>query len=173
MNRQLQLPDVTLRAMEPEDLGVLYETENDMALWDVGYTNVPYSRHNLLEYIVSSRNDIFADGQVRLMAENMQHDTVGIVDLINFDPRHRRAELGIVTRKEFRRQGYATSMVSKIVDYARRIVHLHQVYAVVGCENTPCIDLLKKAGFAEGAYMKDWLFDGEKYQDACVMQLFL
>ena len=33
-----ELPDVTLRAMEPEDLDVLYTIENDMELWDAGNT---------------------------------------------------------------------------------------------------------------------------------------
>ena len=37
MNEQL-----TLRAMEPEDIDLLYRIENDRSLWDVGSTNVPY-----------------------------------------------------------------------------------------------------------------------------------
>ena len=32
-----QLPVITLRAMEPEDLEVLYTIENDRSLWDMGY----------------------------------------------------------------------------------------------------------------------------------------
>ena len=35
---------VKLRAMEPEDLDVLYEIENDAEMWHVGAVNVPYSR---------------------------------------------------------------------------------------------------------------------------------
>ena len=42
-----ELPRVRLRAMEPEDLDILYRIENDMSLWDVGNTNVPYSRYAL------------------------------------------------------------------------------------------------------------------------------
>ena len=33
---------IRLRAMEPEDLDVLYQIENNQKLWDVGTTNVPY-----------------------------------------------------------------------------------------------------------------------------------
>lgn len=36
-----QLPVITLRAMEPEDLEVLYTIENDRSLWDMGTSNVP------------------------------------------------------------------------------------------------------------------------------------
>ena len=44
---QEKLPVVTLRAIEPEDLDVLYTIENDDKLWTVGSTNVPYSRYSL------------------------------------------------------------------------------------------------------------------------------
>ena len=38
---------IRLRALEPEDLDELYQIENDRRLWDVGLTNVPYSRFAL------------------------------------------------------------------------------------------------------------------------------
>ena len=52
--------DIRLRAMEPEDLDTLYKIENDMALWDVGMTNVPYSRYALHNYMSGVSNDIYA-----------------------------------------------------------------------------------------------------------------
>ena len=51
-------PEVKLRAMEPEDLDLLYSIENDMVLWNVGTTNVPYSRYVLHDYIANSSCDI-------------------------------------------------------------------------------------------------------------------
>ena len=35
---------IRLRAMEPEDLELLYKIENDVRLWNVGATNVPPTR---------------------------------------------------------------------------------------------------------------------------------
>ena len=43
---------------------------------------------------------------------------VGILDLTDFDPRHHRAELGIVIKKEFQGQGYAKASVSRLLQYA-------------------------------------------------------
>ena len=84
---------IRLRALEPEDLDLLYNIENDQSLWDVGNTNVPYSRYALHNYIAQTTGDIYQDGQVRLMIENEQSEVVGIADLVNFDARHQRAEL--------------------------------------------------------------------------------
>ena len=41
---------VRLRALEPEDLELLYRWENNPAWWDVGNTLAPYSRYLLLYY---------------------------------------------------------------------------------------------------------------------------
>ena len=52
---------VRLRAMEPEDLEVMYAMENDSQTWDVTNFTVPYSRFVLKQYIENSECDMFAD----------------------------------------------------------------------------------------------------------------
>lgn len=172
MNTTPANPAVSLRAMEPEDLELLYQVENDLTLWDVGSTNVPYSRKLLREFIVNSTGDIYTDKQVRLMicAGGL---TVGMADLINFDPTHLRAEVGIVVLATYRRQGIAFNALLQLVHYARHTLHLHQLYAYVDMENLPSIDLFKKAGFCHTCTLQDWLFNGETYQDAAFLQFFL
>ena len=131
---------VNLRAIEPEDLDLLYRIENDVRLWNVGTSNVPYSRYVLHDYVAHVTNDIYTDRQVRMMIENEEGKTVGIVDLVNFDPANRRAELGLIILNDFRRQGYAMATLEQIHDYARRILHLHQIYGFLTENNItmPC-----------------------------------
>lgn len=166
-------PTIHLRAIEPEDLDLLYRIENDPALWNVGNTNVPYSRFDLHEYIAHNRNDIYTDRQVRLMMENEQKQIVGIVDLINFVPTHLRAEVGIVVEQPFRRCGYATSALSKIAVYAKRVLHLHQLYAVIKEDNQPALCLFRHAGYKDETILHQWLFDGMNYHNALLLHLFL
>jgi diamine N-acetyltransferase len=59
MNTNEQLPQIRLRAMEPEDLELLYQIENDREVWNVGVTNVPYSRYVLRTYIAESSGALF------------------------------------------------------------------------------------------------------------------
>ena len=75
------MPAVNLRAIEPEDLELLYRIENDVCLWSIGTTNVPYSRYVLHDYVANSTGDIYTDRQVRLMIENGAGEVVGIVDI--------------------------------------------------------------------------------------------
>lgn len=166
-------PTVHLRALEPEDLDDLYAIENDRAIWCVGHTNVPYSRYALHDYIATQQADIYADRQLRLIIADAEGQTVGMVDLMNFDPQHQRAELGIVVKQAARRQGFGTGAVGAILNYARRTLHLHQVYVVVGEDNDEALSLFRKTGFADGGHLRDWLFDGTSYHDAVLMQTFL
>lgn len=166
-------PQVKLRALEPEDLNFLYEIENDEMIWNVGLTNVPYSKSLLLDYIASSSGDIFSDKQVRMIIVNERGEDVGMVDLIDFSPAHQRAELGLVIKSSFRRQGYASATLAKIMEYAKNIVHLHQIYAIVPQNNVACAKILENVGFQRVHSLKDWLFDGESYHDADFFQIFL
>ena len=163
---------IRLRAMEPEDLDVLYQIENDPGTWCVGVVNVPYSRYLLHDYIANATGDIYADKQVRLMIENVEGACVGMVDLVNFDPRHSRAEVGVVIQECYRRRGYATEALRLALDYAREVVHLHQVYVVVSVENEVSLKLFKSLGFEDGAVLKDWLHANDTYREAYLLQYF-
>lgn len=164
---------IRLRAIEPEDLELLYKIENDVSLWNVGATNVPYSRYTLRDYIAHSADDIYADKQLRMIVEDVEGKTVGIVDLMNFSPQHLRAETGIVILDAERRKGYATEALNAMCDYASNVLHLHQLYGVVGKDNQAALALYDKAGFEHQETLRDWLFDGKKYSDAVLMQRFL
>ena len=168
----ITLPEVNLRAIEPEDLDMLYHVENDEELWNVGSTNVPYSRYALHDFIANSSGDIFQDKQVRLMIENSSHEVVGIVDIVNFDPQHMRAEIGIVIQKPWRKQHYATAAIQKISKYALHVLHLHQLYAFIAADNQASVRLFENCGFHKVANLKDWLYDGLEFHDTVVMQTF-
>ena len=167
------LPEIRLRAMEPEDLDFLYGIENDPEIWNVGATNVPYSRYNLYEYVANTKNDIYADRQVRMLIENSTGSVVGIVDLMSFDPRHMRAEVGIVIQNKYRRMGYARAALQRTVTYATHTLNLHQLYAIVPAANNASLGLFENIGFERTAELKEWLVFGEKYQKACLLQFFL
>lgn len=169
----MQPPLVTLRAMEPEDLDALYRIENDKQLWCVSATNVPYSRYTLHDYIANSSGDIYTDREVRLIIEDSRQAVVGILDLVNFDPRHLRAEVGIVIERPYRRQGIASAALADLHDYAAQVLHLHQLYAIIGANRTAALSLFRSAGYQHTATLRDWISEGSSYTDGMVMQLTL
>ena len=97
---------VRLRAMEPEDLELIYEMENDPQEWDISNFTVPYSRYVMKQYLQDSQCDMFADKQLRLIIVRLEDGRpIGTIDVTDFVPMHSRGEVGIVLRKEFRGKG--------------------------------------------------------------------
>ena len=58
-----------LRALEPTDLGIMYEWENDTQVWRASGTVAPFSRHLLSRLIDEQQFDIYATRQMRLVIE--------------------------------------------------------------------------------------------------------
>lgn len=162
---------VTLRAMEPEDLEVLYTLENDTTLWDISSVNVPYSRYVLKQFIAKGNHDIYTDGQLRLMIESVEEGTViGMVDLVDFNPRHMRAEVGIVLGRDYRNRGYGTEVLALLEKYVSEFLHLHQLYAYISIFNEASLKLFKKAGYDCSCVLRDWIYLNREFVDVKVYQ---
>lgn len=97
---------IYLRAVEPEDIDVMYEMENDPLMWDISSFTVPYSRYVLRQYIEGSQSDMFADKQLRLMIIRREDNRIlGTIDVTDFVPLHSRGAVGIAVHTDFRREG--------------------------------------------------------------------
>ena len=80
---------IKLRALEPEDLELLYEWENNNSYWVFSNTVTPFSKYTLKRYLENSHKNIFETGQLRLMIElASDKKTIGTIDLFDFDPFH-------------------------------------------------------------------------------------
>ena len=128
---------ITLRALEPIDVDTLYCWENDPAVWEVGCTLAPYSRKQLWDYVDSYDGDIYSARQLRLMIALPSGETIGTVDLYDFDPANSRCAVGILISPPYRRQGYALSSLEMLADHCRRHLSLHQLYCIAGADNHP------------------------------------
>jgi diamine N-acetyltransferase len=169
-------PLITVRAVEPEDLALLYLWENDRAVWHVSNTLVPFSRYQLKQYIESDPSNIHAHRQLRMMIDCREAGkparTVGSIDLFDFEPLHRRAGLGIlIAQADDRRQGYAYEAVRQMIDYSRQVLFLHQLYCHIAASNTASIQLFGKAGFEITGTKKDWLRTETGWEDELLLQL--
>ena len=171
MNALLENTDIKLRALEPEDLDMLYRWENDTRLWQYGAAIHPYSRFSLKQYIADSQASIEQTKQLRLMiVERQSSQVVGTVDLYDFDFIHRRAGVGILIDEDFREKGYALQALACIEAYTLEHLGLKQTYAFVPETNTASILLFEKSGYEKTAVLKKWLSLGRQFTNVVVFQ---
>lgn len=169
----MYLASSTLRLRAPElgDLDFLFHVENDTRQWMVSACKVPYSRYLLQQYIETNSHDLYVDKQARLMVERCDTgELVGAVDLFDFSPSNRRAEVGIVIDEASRGKGYGREALALLCDYAEHVLDLHQLYAYVLEDNVPAHQLFVSCGFKHTATLSDWVFSDKKFRAASLYQ---
>jgi diamine N-acetyltransferase len=164
---------IILRALEPEDLELLYKWENDKEYWVISNTLTPFSRYTLKRYLENSHKNIYETGQLRLMIDISEgNKTIGTVDIFDFDPFHKRAGLGIlIADEEERKKGYASMALKCLTEYCFDTLQLHQLYCNILSNNCESINLFKKLGFKEAGIKKEWIKTPEGYLDEHLFQL--
>lgn len=151
--------EIKLRKIEPTDLPFLYQWENDAAAWADGSTHNPLSQQDLRDYISSSTGDIYRDGQLRLIV--MTDGAIGgCVDLFDFDPRNRRAAIGMYIAPEMRGKRVGEQSLMALERYAFDFLHLRLIYAVIGEHNNACSALFKQSGYVPSSPLDDWTLEG-------------
>lgn len=169
--KYLQSDRICLRAPEPEDLDLLYQWENNSEWWNLGSTLVPFSHYQLRSYIAEAHRDIFDIKQLRLMVDSIEEEkTVGMVDLYDFDPHHRRAGVGILIDPAYQRKGLGAEALTLLVMYAFSFLKLHQLYAYISLENEASKELFTRCDFVQSGVLKDWITTENGYADVITMQ---
>lgn len=165
---------LSLRAVEPEDVILLYKWENQMEIWTVGNTLAPFSKAVLEKYVKHAALDIYQTKQLRLMIDAMvdgRKTTVGMVDLFDFDPYHSRAGVGILINQSFRHRGFAAKALQVFVNYCFTHLQLHQIYCSVTANNDASIKLFESQGFTRSGVKRDWRKTSTGYVDEIIYQI--
>jgi diamine N-acetyltransferase len=172
MKKYLSNNTVILRAIEPEDVELLYCWENDPEIWEVSHTLTPFSKYILALYIKNSDRDIYESKQLRLMIDNPLGKTVGSIDIFDFDPYHSRAGIGILIHNTNERsKGYATAALDLLIPYCFNKLNIHQLYANIESENKASRSLFEKQDFTICGIKKEWLRSDGGWKDELLMQL--
>jgi diamine N-acetyltransferase len=162
---------IYLRAVEPEDLDLMYEMENHPSFWEISSFTVPYSRYILKEYIANSQCDMFADKQLRLMiVQKEDHKVVGTIDVTDYVPLHGRGAVGIAILEEYRKKGYAIDALKLLCEYVFGFLHTKQLYAHIPVDNEASLHLFTSCGFVQCGLLKQWLRIDNAYKDVILMQ---
>jgi len=159
---------IKLRKIEPSDVVFLYQWENDASVWADGSNHNPLSQADLRDYIASTTGDIYKDGQLRLIIEapspvtgNPSPLTLGCIDLFDFDPRNRRAALGMYIAPEYRGKGVGKAALEALEAYAFTHLNLRVLYAVIATNNIPCSSLYQSAGYTPSTPLTAWTLESD------------
>jgi diamine N-acetyltransferase len=163
---------INLRALEPEDLNFLYQIENNELFWEVSHTQTPFSKYILRQYLENAHLDIYESKQLRLLIEEKStNKQLGMIDLFNFNPQHKRAGIGILIHPDFQANGFASEALSLLITYAFSHLQLHQLYTNITSDNSKSLSLFRKQHFIKAGVKQDWILSEGKFKDEILFQL--
>ncbi|MDI9239197.1 spermidine N1-acetyltransferase [Lysobacter sp. LF1] len=169
MNTMAHAPGVTLRPLERGDLHFVHLLNNNRSVMGYWFEE-PYESFVELEELY--RKHIHDQSERRFIVEDASHERVGLVELVEIDQLHRRAEFLIMISPEQQGRGYARAATRLAIHYAFRVLNLYKLYLLVDVDNARAIRIYEDAGFRrEGVLIEEFFSDG-RYHDVVRMCQF-
>ena len=162
---------IYLRQIEPSDASIVLLWENNPDNWRVSGTEVPYSLHEMQQFIENA-SDVRANKQLRLIRCAIDsNEAIGTLDLFDINFKHKRAGVGIlIGDQQARGKGYALESLSLLEDYVGRFLGLVNLYCGVHADNDASIQLFKKANYIQVGTRINWYVEGKNYTDELLFQ---
>lgn len=167
---------LSLRAPEPRDVNLIYIWENSS---DEAHTTLrtgPVSRFQIEEFVRNYDSEIYTAGSLRFMIDvvtDNSAETVGTIDVFDYDHRNRHAFVGIYITPKQRRRGLAAQALETVCGMMKAKVGMHSLAALVAENNAASRALFEAAGFKPSGRLQSWFDTGEGRLNALVYQRML
>ncbi|MCK9513313.1 MAG: spermidine N1-acetyltransferase [Pigmentiphaga sp.] len=159
---------VKLRPLEREDLRFVHQLDNNASVMRYWFEE-PYETFVELTSLYDAH--IHDQGERRFVVES-NGEKVGLVELVEIDHIHRRAEFQIIIIPEHQGKGLAARAAKLAMDYGFSVLNLYKLYLIVDKENKKAIHIYTKLGFKVEAQLVHEFFIHGEYRDATRMYLF-
>lgn len=162
---------VVLRAMEPSDVNLIYDWENDSSEWASSSNYCPISYADIKRFVETSSADIYETRQMRQMVvDAVTGRRVGYVDMFDFDPFNMHGGVGVYIEKCSRNKGYASSAIDIFTNYLFDVLSLVTVIATIREDNKYSEKLFLSNGYQLVGSRKVWIRVGNKWFDEMIYQ---
>ena len=112
------------------------------------------------------------DQSERRFVISFNGNNAGLVELVEINHIHRRAEFQIIISPEYQGKGLATRAAKLAMDYGFTVLNLYKLYLIVDKENAKAIHIYRKLGFIqEGELIHEFFVNGE-YRNTIRMCIF-
>lgn len=169
MNPERATPTVRLRPLERGDLHFVHQLNNNRSVMSYWFEE-PYESFVELEELF--RKHIHDQSERRFIVEDADGERVGLVELVEIDHLHRRAEFLIMISPERQGRGYARAATRLAISYAFRVLNLYKLYLLVDVDNARAIAIYEGAGFRREGVLVDEFFSDGRYRSVVRMRLF-
>lgn len=159
---------IKLRPLEREDLHFVHQLDNNANVMRYWFEE-PFETFAELSALYDEH---IHDQRERRFVLEASGEKAGLVELVEIDHVHRRAEFQIIIAPEHQGKGLATLATRLALDYGFSVLNLYKLYLIVDRENHKAAHIYRKLGFkVEGELIHEFFINGE-YRNVTRMCLF-
>ncbi|EXU73632.1 MULTISPECIES: spermidine N1-acetyltransferase [Erwinia] len=159
---------VKLRPLEREDLRFVHQLDNNASVMRYWFEE-PYEAFVELTDLYDKH---IHDQTERRFVVEYEGEKAGLVELVEINHIHRRAEFMIIIAPSHQGKGLASKAVRLAMDYGFSVLNLYKLYLSVDKENHKAIHIYSKLGFeVEGELIHEFFINGE-YRNTIRMCIF-
>lgn len=157
-----------IRPLEREDLRFVHDLDNNETVMHYWFEE-PYEA--FVELCDLYDKHIHDQSERRFVVER-DGVSVGLVELVEINHLHRRAEFQIIIAPEHQGKGYAAPATVLAIEYAFFVLNLYKLFLVVDCDNPAALAVYRKLGFQDEGILRHEFFVNGQYRDALRMAIF-
>ncbi|MPN35570.1 hypothetical protein SDC9_183068 [bioreactor metagenome] len=106
------------------------------------------------------------------MVDRITGETVGTVDLFDFDLHNGRIALGLFVAPGFQKKGYAKTALQLVEEYVFGFLKINQLYCHIAKNNPASIQMFEKENFSK-TILRNWIKSSSGFEDIIVFQQFI
>ncbi|WP_433850271.1 spermidine N1-acetyltransferase [Brucella pseudogrignonensis] len=159
---------IVLRPLERDDLHFVHQLDNNATVMRYWFEE-PYQTFVELNALYDEH---IHDQSERRFVVVCEGKSAGVVELVEIDHVHRRAEFQIIIAPDFQGRGLAEQAARLAMDYGFGVLNLHKIYLIVDTDNKRASHIYEKLGFKEEGVMREEFFINGQYRDVTRMALF-
>lgn len=159
---------VKLRAYEQEDNTFLHGLVNDPNIMDFWFTEAHQPKALMDDMYQKNKNN----DNMRSFILAKGEEQLGLVQLVDIDYVHRKAEFTIMIDPAQQGNGYAFKATRLAMDYAFNTLNLHKLYLFVDEINEKAMHVYETCGYKHVATLEEEYFVNGTYHNAVIMNIF-
>jgi len=159
---------IKLRPLEREDLRFVHQLDNNASVMRYWFEE-PYEAFVELSDLYDKH---IHDQSERRFVIDCNGDNVGLVELVEINHIHRRAEFQIIISPDYQGKGLASRAAKLAMDYGFTVLNLYKLYLIVDKENAKAVHIYKKLGFIVEGELVDEFFINGQYRTTIRMCIF-
>ncbi|MFT0533703.1 spermidine N1-acetyltransferase [Castellaniella hirudinis] len=159
---------IKLRPLERVDLQFVHQLDNNASVMRYWFEE-PYATFTELQSLYDQH--VHDQSERRFIVE-CEGEKAGLVELVEIDHVHRRAEFQIIIAPDYQGKGLALRATRLALEYGFKVLNLYKLYLIVDQENKKAIHIYTKLGFVAEGRLQDEFFVNGEYRSVIRMRLF-